>query len=211
MHIIESIIFGNSGTWAVISAILYIIGLCRIFQKSDVPGWKAVIPCYREYCLGKCAGKELESSRINMTWIGLGKCAGKELESRTIAISQFILTAANIATILVQNENTRLFIAVVAIMVWIVGFVYSIQIYNSLIDVYNVQKRCLWLWILAEPVPALVWGFNDKYQPSWKAGEFRDNAVSHVQGGEVADMGEGLTVNLNKREVPDGLFRKKYC
>ena len=189
--IIENIIFGNSGTWAVISTILYIIGLWRIFQKSDLPGWKAVIPWYREYCLGKCAGKELEG--------------------RTMAAAQFILTAANIAMLLIKNENTRLFVAIVAFMIWIVGFVYSIQIYNSLIDVYNVQKRCLWLWILAEPVPALVWGFNDKYQPSWKAGEFRDNAVSHVQGGEVADMGEGLTVNLNKREVPDGLFRKKYC
>ena len=187
--IIENIIFGNSGTWAVITTTLYIIGLWRIFQKSDLPGWKAVIPWYREYCLGKCAGKELEG--------------------RTMAAAQFILTAANIAMLLIKNENTRLFVAIVAIMVWIVSFVYAIQIYNGLIDVYNVRKRWLWLWILAEPIPALVWGFNDKYQPSWKAGEFRDNAVSHVRGGEVADMGEGLTVNLNKREVPDGLFQKK--
>lgn len=189
LKIIENIIFGNSGTWAVISGVLYIIGLWRIFQKSDVPGWKALIPWYREY------------------W--LGKCAGKEQEGRFLTVAQFIYTAGNIAVELIKNENARLFVAVISIMAWIIYAIYSIQVYNGLIDVYNVRKRWLWLWILAEPIPALIWGFNDKYQPSWKAGEFRDNAVSHVRGGEVADMGEGLTVNLNKREVPDGLFQKK--
>ena len=94
-------------------------------------------------------------------------------------------------------------------MAVIINVVYSIQVYTGLIDVYNVRKRWLWLWIFAEPIPALIWGFSKKYQPSWKAGEFRDNAVSHVQGGEIADMGEGLTVNLNKREVAEGLFNKK--
>ena len=130
-----------------------------------------------------------------------------------MGVMQFILTAANITVTLVVHENISLFVAVVVMMVWIVTFVYSIQIYNGLIDVYNVRKRWLWLWILAEPIPALVWGFNDKYQPTWKAGEFRDNAVSHVQGGEVADMGEGLTVNLNKREVnenPPGIFIRSF-
>ena len=189
LNIIESIIFGSNGTWAVITTTLYIIGLWRIFQKSDVPGWKAVIPWYREYCVGKCAGKEPEG--------------------RFMAVANFLLTAANISMILVKDEQARVFISIIAIMVWIVSFVYAIQIYNGLIDVYNVRKRWLWLWILAEPIPALIWGFSDKYQPSWKAGEFRDNAVSHVRGGEVEDMGEGLTVNLNKREVSDGLFQKK--
>ena len=46
LHIIEIILFGGSGAWAVITTTLYIIGLWRIFQKSDVPGWKAVIPWY---------------------------------------------------------------------------------------------------------------------------------------------------------------------
>jgi len=193
LHIIENIIFGSSNTWVVISTILYIIGLWRIFQKSDVPGWKALIPWYREY------------------W--LGKCAGKEQEGRFLAVAQFIYTAGNIAVELIKNENARLFVAVISIMAWIIYAIYSIQVYNGLIDVYNVRKRWLWLWILAEPIPALVWGFNDKYQPTWKAGEFRDNAVSHVQGGEVADMGEGLTVNLNKREVnenPPGIFIRSF-
>ena len=125
LNIIESIIFGSNGTWAVITTTLYIIGLWRIFQKSDVPGWKAVIPWYREY------------------WVG--KCAGKEPEGRFMAVANFLLTAANISMILVKDEHARVFISVIAIMVWIVSFVYAIQIYNGLIDVYNVRKRWLWL------------------------------------------------------------------
>ena len=110
LHTIEIILFGGSGAWAAITTTLYIIGLWRIFQKSDVPGWKAVIPWYREY------------------W--LGKCAGKEPEGRFLGVMQFILTAANITVTLVVHENISLFVAVVVMMVWIVTFVYSIQIYN---------------------------------------------------------------------------------
>ncbi|MBR6090144.1 MAG: ABC transporter ATP-binding protein [Anaerolineaceae bacterium] len=172
-----------------ISQGLYFIGLWKIFEKSDIKGWWALIPWYREY--------------------QLGKCAGKEPEGRAIAVTAFLVSVTELARLFVKNEYIILLFGVFTIMAAIINIAYSIQVYTGLIDVYNVRKRWLWLWIFAEPIPALVWGFSKKYQPSWKAGEFRDNAVSHVKGGEIADMGEGLTVNLNKREVAEGLFHKK--
>ena len=184
-----SVFFGGSGLYIIVTQALYFLGLWKIFEKSDIKGWWALVPWYREY--------------------QLGKCAGKEPEGRAIAVTSFFVSVIEFARLFIANEYILLLLGVFTIMAAIINVVYSIQVYTGLIDVYNVRKRWLWLWIFAEPIPALVWGFSKKYQPSWKAGEFRDNAVSHVQGGEVADMGEGLTVNLNKREVAEGLFHKK--
>ena len=188
-QVLVSIFFGGTGLMICISQGLYFIGLWKIFEKSDIKGWWALIPWYREY--------------------QLGKCAGKEPEGRAIAVTAFLVSVTELARLFVKNEYIILLFGVFTIMAAIINIAYSIQVYTGLIDVYNVRKRWLWLWIFAEPIPALVWGFSKKYQPSWKAGEFRDNAVSHVKGGEIADMGEGLTVNLNKREVAEGLFHKK--
>ena len=187
--VLLSVFFGGSGLFTFITQGLYFVGLWKIFEKSDIKGWWALIPWYREY--------------------QLGKCAGKEPEGRAIAVTAFFVSVIDFAGLFVKNEYIILLFGVFAFMAVIINVVYSIQVYTGLIDVYNVRKRWLWLWIFAEPIPALIWGFSKKYQPSWKAGEFRDNAVSHVQGGEIADMGEGLTVNLNKREVAEGLFHKK--
>ena len=189
LQIIVYIFFGGGGLFTIISQCLYFIGLWKIFEKSDIKGWWALVPWFRDY--------------------QLGRCAGKVPEGRAIAITSFFVSVINIASIFIKNEYVILFFAVFQIMAVIISVAYSIQVYNGLIDVYNVRKRWLWLWILAEPIPALVWGFSDKFHPSWKAGEFRDHAVTHVKGGDIADMGEGLTVNLNKREVADGWFHKK--
>ena len=188
-EVLLSVFFGGSGVYIFITQGLYFVGLWKIFEKSDIKGWWSLIPWYREY--------------------QLGKCAGKEPEGRAIAVTAFFVSVIDFAGLFIKNEYIILLFGVFAFMAVIINVVYSIQVYTGLIEVYNVRKRWLWLWIFAEPIPALIWGFSKKYQPSWKAGEFRDNAVSHVQGGEIADMGEGLTVNLNKREVADGLFNKK--
>ena len=189
LKVLLSVFFGGSGLYIIVTQALYFLGLWKIFEKSDIKGWWALVPWYREY--------------------QLGKCAGKEPEGRAIAVTSFFVSVIEFARLFIANEYILLLLGVFTIMAAIINVVYSIQVYTGLIDVYNVRKRWLWLWIFAEPIPALIWGFSKKYQPSWKAGEFRDNAVSHVQGGEIADMGEGLTVNLNKREVAEGLFHKK--
>ena len=52
--------FSNMGnsifTW--ISAILIIVGTYKIFEKAGVPGWKAIIPFYREFIIFELAGEK---------------------------------------------------------------------------------------------------------------------------------------------------------
>ena len=188
-RILTIIYFGSSAIDIIILQCLYFIGLWKILEKSDVKGWWALVPWVREY--------------------KLGKCAGKEHEGRALAILAFLGSVFGIAVMILPEGNLLLMLGVFVFMNWIIEIVYSIQVYNGLIDVYGVRKRWLWLWILVEFIPALIWGFSKKYQPAWKAGEFRDNAVSHVKGGDIEDIGEGLTVNLNERTVRDGIFKKK--
>lgn len=183
------IFFGGTALSRIITQGLYFIGLWKIFEKSDVKGWWALIPWFREY--------------------KLGKCAGKEPEGRALAILSFLDSVFSIVAMMIPEGNVMLMLNVFLIMNWIIHVIYSIQVYNGLIDVYGVRQRWLWLWILVKCIPALIWGFSKKYQPAWKAGEFRDNAVSHVKGGNIADIGEGLTINLQDRTVMDGIFKKK--
>ena len=181
--------YGTDQLTSIIWTAAYLVGLWKLFEKSDIPGWKVLIPWNREY--------------------HLGRCAGKEPEGRVAAFYAFLNSAASVASLFLKNEHILSLLGVFLFIALIINIVYSIQIYSGLIEVYGVRKRWLWLWILIEPVPALIWGFSGKYQPSWKAGEFRDNAVSHVRGSDVAEMGEGLTVNLKERSVNDGFFKKK--
>ena len=41
-------------------SILFMAGLWRIFEKSGLQGWWALIPGAREYQLARCAGRESE-------------------------------------------------------------------------------------------------------------------------------------------------------
>ena len=188
-QILLSIYFGSTDLLTIITQAMYFFGLRQIFIKSDIKGWWAFVPWIREY--------------------RLGQCAGKEYEGRALAMLSFMTSLMNTTALLVRIDTVKTILGIFLIVNVIIYIVYSIQVYNGLIDVYGVRKRWLWVWILAEPLAGMIWGFSKKYQPSWKAGEFRDNAVSHVKGGEIADIGEGLTVNLNERSVSDGLFKKK--
>ena len=66
-EVLLSVFFGGSGLYIFITQGLYFVGLWKIFEKSDIKGWWALVPWYREYQLGKCAGKEPEGRAIAVT------------------------------------------------------------------------------------------------------------------------------------------------
>ncbi len=191
--VLSCFLFGGNTWYIIVSQCLYIVGLWKIFKKSGVPGWWALCPWARDY------------------W--LGKCAGKEPEGRVISVCSFLMFVFNLIQILFQkralviNDYSLLMINVLEIIVAIIHIVYGIQVYNGLTDVYEVSKRWIIPWIFVEFVPGLMWGFSDKYKPVWQVEDFRISAVSHVSGSEIADIGEGLTVNLKERYVID-FFQK---
>ena len=54
------ILFGSEELRNIIFEILFMVGLWKMFEKSGVKGWWALIPGAREYKLACCAGREPE-------------------------------------------------------------------------------------------------------------------------------------------------------
>ena len=190
LHVLAMVFFGSDTWYEIAWTALYIVGLWQLFRKSGIPSWWALIPFAREYMLAKCAGKEFEG--------------------RITSVTAFIMTVISLLVYVFPNNEYLILISVfLTLMLLIIHFIYELQVYSGLIEVYGVRKRWLWAWMLVEPLTALYWGFNKNMQPAWQVNEFRDTAVSHVTGKDVADVGEGLTVNLIDRSVTE-FFQKRY-
>ena len=57
-------------------------------------------------------------------------------------------------------------------------------------------------------IPALIWGFNDKYQPAWKVEDIKAEMERLASHGSATVMDQGLSVNLQDRSVTE-FFQKK--
>ena len=196
MNVLLVVLFGSSSGLAVISGVLYIIGIWGIFRKSGIPGWWAAVPCAREYMLANCAGREPEG--------------------RVTSVIAFIFMMNSLAmnafgmTFNAEGEmsGVSFLLMVAALVLQLVQIIYEIRVYAGLVDVYGQKRRWLWAWILVRSFPALLWGFGKKYQPAWQVEEFRREVASVTSAGSAEVLTDGLTVNLKKRTVTE-FFRRK--
>ncbi len=191
--------FGGMQWHLVVIGVLYMIGLWKMFEKSGIKGWWALIPAAREYQLSRCAGRESDGRLLSV-----------------FVFFDTIITAFG-WTLLVfltrggmsESAADTLF-TVLSVTIGIVEFIYSIRVYVGLIEVYGVKKRWMWLWVMGftEFIPALVWGFSPKYQPQWKVEDIKAELAKLATEGSASVMDEGLTVNLKERSATE-FFQKK--
>ena len=189
LQIITKLLFNETGWLGILLTAVYIVGLWRIFQKSDVPSWWALIPFSREY------------------W--LGKCAGKVFEGQVAALSGIIEFLLFLSSYFFGNEYVLISIALLSVITSFIKMIYRFQIYTGLVDVYGVRKRWAWYWFFFTPIVSILWGYSRIFKPQWKVSDFRNTAVSHVKGKDIVDIGEGLTVNLTDRTVIERLEKKQ--
>ncbi|MBR1407938.1 MAG: ABC transporter ATP-binding protein [Clostridia bacterium] len=201
LKILALIFLQSDRPFYAITAILQIIGFWGMFKKSGVdPRW-ALVPCARSYMLARCAEREPEG--------------------RVTSVAEFfvviirVLTSTEVMAYVLHAlkdysglSTLMLFLDVVGVAVSIVYVVYWFRVITGLIEVYGVRRRWMVLWIFAEYVPALIWGWSDKYQPAWKVEDIREALSRVATSGSVADTGDGLTVNLKERTVTE-FFQKK--
>ena len=185
---------GTSVSDIVISA-LFMAGIWRIFEKSGIKGWWALIPGAREYQLACCAGRESEGPVYS-----LASASSIALQVLSLLLS---FNSTDVSTI-------EIMIAIGSMALALVSFIYSVRVYAGLIDVYGVRKRWLWLWVLPYTsfIPALLWGFGKKFQPAWKVEDIRTEMARLATHGSASVMSEGLTVNLTERSATE-FFKKK--
>ena len=190
------ILFSTTNIFGIIVTLLFYIGLWKMFEKSGLKGWWALIPCAREY--------------------QLARCAGREPEGRTLSVLSFLALVINelgmwfFMLLGLFTDTGMLVLEILMLSIGIAQVVYQIRVYSGLIEVYGVRKRWMWLFILpyTDFIPALIWGFNDKYQPAWKVEDIKAEMERLASHGSATVMDEGLTVNLQDRSVTE-FFQKK--
>ena len=190
------ILFSTTNIFGIIVTLLFYIGLWKMFEKSGLKGWWALIPCAREY--------------------QLARCAGREPEGRTLSVLSFLALVINelgmwfFMLLGLFTDTGMLVLEILMLSIGIAQVVYQIRVYSGLIEVYGVRKRWMWLFILpyTDFIPALIWGFNDKYQPAWKVEDIKAEMERLASHGSATVMDQGLSVNLQDRSVTE-FFQKK--
>ena len=203
IQILCTIVFGNASLHLILLSALYMAGVWRLLQKSGLQGWWALIPGAREYQLSRCAGREPEGRVFSLLVVGdiamtiilrlnAGKMLDFEASSMETMIGRFVA------------------ILIVIFMVEFARTIYAIRVWSGMTEVYNTRKR--WLWLIVLPytqwIPAMIWGFSPKYQPTWKVEDLRAEMARLATSGSAAVMDEGLTVNLRERAATE-FFQKK--
>ena len=199
LDVLLKLMFGSSNWVECLLEALFMLGLWKMFEKSGVKGWWALIPGAREYQLSRCAGRESEGRAYSV-----------------LAVLMRLITVVGYMPLMMLWSNgttsnvPNIIYQVVVFALSIVGLIYSVRVYSGLIEVYGVRKRWMWLWILGYTtfIPALIWGFSDKYQPAWKVEDIRAELERLAHQGSATVMDEGLTVNLEERSVTE-FFQKK--
>ncbi len=195
-EILLSVFLGGTDAFSIVTSLLYMIGLWKMFEKSGVRGWWALLPGAREYQLSRCAGRESEGrgwSIVTVAYVAvtvIDRLINQSRDSEYITGLDIVILSVQLALLVTQ-------------------FIYSVRVYSGLIEVYGVKKRWMWLWVLPTSfIPALVWGFSNKYQPAWKVEDIRAEMARMASHGSATVMDEGLTVNLEERSVTE-FFQKK--
>ena len=182
-----AVYFGSKSWIYIISGVLYMAGLWKMFEKSGLKGWWALIPCAREYQLSRCAGREPEGRLLSVfTFIGI--------LTATFGMTPYAALTGTGMT----KEVAQTLVLIIEFAVGIVTIIYSIRVITGLIEVYGVKKRWMVLWILMDAIPAMVWGFNPKYQPAWKVEDIKAELEKLAHQGSADVMDEGLNVNFAK-------------
>ena len=150
LQILLTIFFQSSAIIPMVTTALYMVGLWRMFKKSGLKGWWALVPFAKDYQLSRCAGREPEGPVYTLSSVG-------------IALLDILLILINRTPEAAATMGTRdMIISILVLSLFLVRFIYNIRIWSGLIEVYGVKKRWMWLWLLSpiNAIPAMIWGFN---------------------------------------------------
>ncbi len=197
LRVLTRVFLDCAPNYMMVFGILYVIGLWGVFQKSGLKGWWALIPVAREYQLSRCAGRESEGRVYCMSKLGL------------ILLTVFV-NLVSFRTPLTESAPRAIMFTVFSVALDFVYLVYQMRVALGLIEVYGVRRRWAWLWIGpgVRWIPAMLWGWQKKYQPEWQVEDIREEMERLATHGSATVMDEGLTVNLKERTAVD-FFRKK--
>ncbi len=182
----------ESGFFSYAFNILKMVGVWGIFLKCGLKGWKALVPGLREAALGQVADREKEGRVLAASWV---------LQIGLRAVQIFLESR--------EGENLIDFLDITQVLVALVYLIYWARVCLGLIEVFGQKKPWIILWLIAEAIPACMWGWMKRYQPQWTADELKSEAANFFSGSRAEVLDQGLTVNLEERTATE-FFKKKY-
>ena len=172
----------------MIVGVVHIIGLWFFFKKCGKKSWHAVIPFLRDYELGIIADRLSDTIRY-------------------LIFSSIFEVLTLVYDVLESSDKNSDIVLLIAAVVTVPNFVYSIRIYLGLCERFGRRKRWVFLWIFAEPVAALIWGLNKDFVIVEKEEEKVAEAAP-VSGIQTTGNDKELTINIKDRTVRN-MFSKR--
>lgn len=189
LNILAILFWSRHSIGGILLNTLYMAGLWAVFVKCGMPGWRALIPFFKDYRLGEC---------VEMRTEGLACMVIDELLAATsIAMLFFDESSAISNLLLIAN-----------LMLYIIGLVYRIRIYRNVCVMFHIKPRFLLFWDMLKFIVFPILGFSKKLQPAWQVKDTEEDVDEYFSGAQAQVLDSGLTVNLNKRVVRDLLSKK---
>ena len=190
------ILFSTSSPsfYSIATSSLFILGLVGIFRKCGIKWWMALIPCVRDY--------------------QLGRAAGREDEGRFAAVMQGVLALIALLYLFAPQDPSASerfydFLSIVELVVQLVYGIYAIRVYIGLDEVFSQKPRWIILWIFLDWLLALLFGWDKQIQPQWTVSDMENEVSHYFSNQKAAVLDQGLTVNLEERTATE-FFKKKY-
>lgn len=180
--------------FTIYEAITYLlegIGLFGVFKKSGRKGIYAFIPVVRQYQIA-IASEHEEEGRVYCILYACG------------ALPRMILAFMDSKESLLHD-----LLMLTALAFGIAAVCYGLRIMLALCRMYQRSRKWVIAWILLPSVTALIWGFNDKFQPVKQVHNVDYDKAAAISGANVEALKHGVTVNLTDRTATE-FFRKKY-
>ena len=179
----------------LIYSVLLIAGLIGIFRKCGIKWWLALIPCVRNY--------------------QLGRAGNREDEGRFAAVMQGVLGVLALLNLFAPTSDPDAagrffgFLSIVSLLVALVYSIYMIRVYIGVNELFAQKPRWMVLWVTLEFLPALIFGWDKQIRPQWTVSDLENEAANYFSNQKAAVMDQGLTVNLEERTATE-FFKKKY-
>ena len=179
----------NFQSWFQLLEILLLsIGLWNMFPKFGISKLWSIVPFGRFYKLAQCADREEDG-------IGCMLCVVAD----SVLVIILSLCKRNPEELARPIQILELAIIIVNVIL----LVHHIRIYGGICEVFNKSKWWGVLWIIADFIPALIWGCNKNILPVNSA----RLASAPLSDKAEADTDSGLVVNVTKRTAGH-LFRR---
>ena len=182
--------------YTVFSWLLFSLGLWKISGKMNWRRrWMAWIPGLRFAAWGR---------NVEMPLEGIVTC-----------VIELLLDVNSVSALLKLSEKTSVAMGLATLVCGVFLLVYRIRLFLRLLRVFDMKKRWVILWLVADWLAVFIIGCGRRYQArqiqfgeDWEAGE----APAEIGAGGAhghAPMESGLSVDLRERTVRD-FGKKRY-